>query len=101
MYKMTITSQGEQKEIRMVTSVFWVIIAFVLVWVILGFSAFIMSLVCFGYSGTLAHHVIGLLLSIFVGPFYWIYFISMKSYCGQNTYRSLKHTRSYYRDYHG
>jgi len=98
---MTITSQQEKEEVTKFKSTFWVIIAFVLLWVILGFSAFIMSLVCFGYSGTLAHHVIGLLLSIFIGPFYWIYFFSMKSYCGRNTYRSFKNTRSSYRDYHG
>jgi hypothetical protein len=81
---MAITSEQEKKEVTKVNAAFWAIIVFVLIWVIFGFSAFIMSLVCFGYSGTFGHHVIGLLLSIFTGPFYWIYFLANKSYCGKN-----------------
>ena len=61
-----------------------VIIIVVLSWVILGFAAFIMSIVCFGRSGTIGQHITGILLSIFFGPFYWIYFFSVKSYCTKN-----------------
>lgn len=56
---------------------------FVLVWVCTGLGAFIMSIVCFSYSGSVAEKVIGLLLSIILGPLYWIYYGLMKSYCAK------------------
>lgn len=56
---------------------------FVLVWICTGIGAFIMSIVCFSYSGSIAEKVIGLLLSIILGPFYWIYYGLMKSYCAK------------------
>jgi len=54
---------------------------FIFLWIVVGVAAFIMSIVCFGLSGSTAQHVIGLLLSIFFGPFYWIYFLAVSSYC--------------------
>lgn len=64
---------------------------FVILWVFVGLAAFIMSLVCFGRSGSTAQHIIGLLLSIFFGPFYWIYYFAVSSYCkkvgGKKTFR--------------
>lgn len=59
------------------------VIIIALLWVILGIGAFVMSLVCFGRSGSLGLHIVGLLLAIFFGPFYWIYFLVVKSYCGK------------------
>ena len=55
-----------------------------LLWVAAGIGAFIMSLVCFGRSGTTMEHVIGVLLAMFFGPFYWIYYFVAKSYCRKN-----------------
>lgn len=55
----------------------------VFIWVLVGLAAFIASLVCFGRSGTTAQHVIGLVVSVFFGPFYWIYFFVAKDYCGK------------------
>lgn len=64
---------------------------FVILWVFVGLAAFIMSLVCFGRSGSTVQHIIGLLLSIFFGPFYWIYYFAASSYCkkvgGKKTFR--------------
>lgn len=57
------------------------LIVIVLLWVFAGISAFVMSLVCFGRSGTTTEHIIGLALAFFFGPFYWIYFFVAKSYC--------------------
>ena len=54
---------------------------FVLLWGLLGLIAFIMSLICFGRSGTLIEKIIGLLLAIFFGPLYFIFYIFNKSYC--------------------
>ncbi len=56
------------------------LLVFALVWVIAGIVAFIKSLMCFGSKGTTAQKVIGFLLSVFVGPFYWIYYYATK-YC--------------------
>jgi cytochrome b subunit of formate dehydrogenase len=53
----------------------------VIFWVILGITGFIMSIVCFGRSGTSSQHVIGLLLSIFFGPIYWIFYLAVPDYC--------------------
>jgi hypothetical protein len=55
---------------------------FGLVWVIAGIIAFIMSLICFAYSGTAVEKFIGFLLAVFFGPFYWIYYFTSNSYCG-------------------
>jgi hypothetical protein len=52
-----------------------------IVWVALGIAAFIMSLLCFGGSGSMTKKIFGFLLAIFFGPFYWIYFMVMKKYC--------------------
>ena len=52
-----------------------------LIWVVAGIVAFVMSILCFGKSGTIAQQVVGLLLAVFFGPFYWLYFVAVKSYC--------------------
>lgn len=57
---------------------FFIILA---VWMIAGFSAFIMSLVCFGYNSNPGYAFTGFLLSLFAGPFYWIYYGYNKNYC--------------------
>jgi heme/copper-type cytochrome/quinol oxidase subunit 4 len=50
-------------------------------WVVAGVAAFIVSLMCFGGSGTLGQHVVGFLLAVFFGPFYWIYYMVSQTYC--------------------
>jgi hypothetical protein len=56
-----------------------------ILWVAVGLAAFVMSLICFGRSGTTAQHVIGILLAIFFGPFYWIYYFAVSNYCRKNS----------------
>jgi len=58
-----------------------VITIIVIFWVILGITGFIMSIVCFGRSGTSSQHIIGLLLAIFFGPIYWIFYLAVPDYC--------------------
>ena len=58
-----------------------VITIIVIFWIILGITGFIMSIVCFGRSGTTTQHVIGLLLAIFFGPIYWIFYLAVPDYC--------------------
>ena len=55
----------------------------VVVWVALGVGAFIMSLVCFSKKGSSSgENWVGLLLAMFLGPFYWLYYaLGPKSYC--------------------
>ncbi len=57
------------------------IIMFFIVWMLFGFAAFIMSIVCFGYSGSTSEKVVGLLLAFFLGPFYFIFYGVNKNYC--------------------
>jgi flagellar basal body-associated protein FliL len=59
------------------------IILFIIVaiWIILGIAAFIMSIVCFGRSGSTSQHVVGLLLAILFGPIYWIFYFAVPDYC--------------------
>jgi heme/copper-type cytochrome/quinol oxidase subunit 4 len=54
---------------------------FILVWIIAGFMAFVMSLVCFARDGTVIEKIVGLLLPFLIGPFYWMYFFMSKTYC--------------------
>lgn len=56
---------------------------FFIIWVILGICAFIYSLVCFNKSGTNIDKVVGLLISIFFGPFYFIYLLLNTAYCSK------------------
>jgi hypothetical protein len=54
---------------------------FILLWALLGLIAFIMSLVCFGRSGTLVEKILGLLLAVFFGPLYFIFYVFNTKYC--------------------
>ncbi len=58
-----------------------IIIIIAIVWVILGIIGFIMSIVCFGRSGSTGQHVVGLLIAIFFGPIYWIFYFVVPDYC--------------------
>ena len=79
------SDKTENKSGALTTTAIIVMIIFV-AWILLGIAAFIMSIVCFGRSGTTAQHVIGFLLAVFFGPFYWIYYFVVKSYCRNKTY---------------
>jgi len=56
-------------------------ILFILVWAVGGIAAIIMSLVCFGFSGSTAEKAIGLALAFFLGPLYFIFYAVNKNYC--------------------
>lgn len=56
---------------------------FILLWVVLGLAAFVMSVLCFGYTGSTAQHVAGVLFALMFGPFYWIYYAVSNDYCGK------------------
>jgi hypothetical protein len=50
-------------------------------WMLAGLVSFVMSLACFGYSGTFAQHLLGLVIAVLFGPFYFIYYASSTTYC--------------------
>lgn len=46
----------------------------VLLWIILGVIGFIMSIACFARGGTIMSNILGLLVSLLFGPFYFVYY---------------------------
>ena len=60
---------------------FWMVTILWFVWIIFGLLAFAWSIACVGRSETFYHDVIGIILAMTCGPFYWIYFVAVKKYC--------------------
>jgi len=72
----------EEEETQPMTTwtKFWIF--FWIVWMLLGLMAFVTSCVCFFYEGKSEQKWLGLVISIILGPFYWIYFASVdEKYC--------------------
>ena len=42
-----------------------------------------MSLWCIGFSGNAGEKTIGVLVAMVLGPWYWLYFYSVPSYCAR------------------
>ena len=73
---------GEEKPMFQVAKGKGVVaIVLVSIWVLAGISAFIYSLYCFTKSGTTAEKILGLILAMIAGPFYFIYVAMYKAYC--------------------
>ena len=53
----------------------------ILVWIIAGITAFFASFICLFYNGSVTDKTIGILLGLFLGPFYWLYYIYNMNYC--------------------
>ncbi len=58
-----------------------VILVLVTVWILAGIAAFVYSLYCFTKSGTTAEKILGFILAMIAGPFYFIYVAMYKAYC--------------------
>jgi hypothetical protein len=52
-----------------------------IIWVFAGLAAFIASITCLFYKGTIGEKIAGLLLGLFAGPFYWLFYIFSSNYC--------------------
>jgi hypothetical protein len=50
-------------------------------WLLFGLIGFVMSLVCFGYSGSVGEKIMGIIIAIVLGPWYFLYYFSSGSYC--------------------
>jgi hypothetical protein len=63
-----------------------VIIGFIyLIWLFTGVLAFITSLICFAFHGTMSDKFLGLIVALVIGPFYWLYFIfNNTGYCSRS-----------------
>ena len=63
------------------TATFWAIV--VLGWVLFGVAGFVMSLWCIGFTGNFGEKVIGVIIAMILGPWYWLYFYSVPTYCAR------------------
>jgi hypothetical protein len=59
------------------------VFVFTLLWFITGLLGWLMSIYCFKYNKTKIENVVGVLIAILLGPFYWLYYIYMQNYCGK------------------
>ena len=50
-------------------------------WVLIGIIAFVKSILCFSSSSTLTEKLIGLIMAVLFGPFYFLYFYLSPTYC--------------------
>ena len=74
------TNFGGQPAVEDTTS-FKIALIILLIWSLFGLIAFITSIVCFTRSGSAFDKVMGLLLAIFFGPLYFLFFAFSGSYC--------------------
>lgn len=56
-------------------------VLFLILWGLAGVAAIIMSIVCFGFSGSLTEKIVGLAIAFFLGPLYFIFYGVNKPYC--------------------
>jgi len=54
---------------------------FIYLWLFMGLIEFILSLVCFARSGSFLEKILGFMLAIFFGPFYFLFYLFDKDYC--------------------
>jgi len=54
---------------------------FILIWIVSGFVAFLASLVCVFYNSSIGDKIAGLIMALFAGPFYWLFYIYNSNYC--------------------
>ena len=60
------------------------IVIFLMLWCILGIIAFVRSIMCFNSDSSTSEKIIGLALSIFFGPIYFLYEYFNKDFCKIN-----------------
>jgi uncharacterized membrane protein len=55
----------------------------ILIWIISGFIAFIASVICLFYNSSIGDKMAGLVMALFAGPFYWLFYIYNMNYCNR------------------
>lgn len=77
-----IKDNAKYKAVEVSFSAFYIfILIFVIIWFVAGILAFIASLVCMFFQGSVTDKTVGILLAIILGPFYWLYYIYNINYC--------------------
>jgi hypothetical protein len=73
---------------KIITSSFYFIwiALLVLIWIISGFAAFIASFVWLFYNSSIGDKIAGLVMALFAGPFYWLFYIYNMNYCNKYYY---------------
>lgn len=77
--------EEEKKAKSSVSALAIFIMIFIWVWFITGFIAFLASIICFGFNGSIADKFLGVIIVLIIGPFYWFYFIFNSNYCTRST----------------
>jgi hypothetical protein len=76
------STQGKEKGmIQLAKGKSVIILVLMTVWILAGISAFVYSLYCFTKSGTTAEKILGFIIAMVSGPFYFIYVGMYKAYC--------------------
>jgi hypothetical protein len=57
------------------------IVTFIGLWLLFGLVGFILSLVCLGYSGSVGEKILGIVIALVLGPWYFLYYFSDAGYC--------------------
>jgi hypothetical protein len=70
-----------EEEIIVPSWIYTLMTIAIVLWVLAGIAAFIMSIACFGGSGTTIQNLIGFSIALFFGPLYYVYFFFSRSYC--------------------
>jgi hypothetical protein len=75
------TSETKFKIVINISSAFLITYLFLILWCVAGIIAFITSVVCFFRNGTIFEKILGLILALFLGPFYFIFYAFSDNYC--------------------
>ena len=80
----------KEEEVKLPQSWEITITIFTVIWILIGLAAFIHSLVCLpeSKSGSAGEKIIGVLLAVLFGPFFYIYYGARKSYCRSKSNKS-------------
>jgi hypothetical protein len=60
----------------------------VIVWWAMGIAAFVYSLVCIGKTPSTWRSVLGVVLALLLGPFYFVYLWADPAYCRGESFRA-------------
>lgn len=63
------------------TIYFYWICLLILIWITSGFIAFFASFICLFYNSSAGDKIAGLVMALFAGPFYWLFYIYNSNYC--------------------
>ena len=76
---MIIPVAGEPSGINRLFALLIAVIA--IIWLGAGIAGYIISIICWNYTGTKKQKIIGIAIALLTGPIYWLYFFLSKNYC--------------------